>query len=458
MEGKKKTFKKRLLENLAKNKQIDLNDTRYREDDEDLASKKLKVELYNCNDIYEQLYDFIYNEDKKKCESYQNDFEKTKYNSFGSFGQFYSKLHKFSEFTRKELLNKKTPSFNLINALKESNLVPNPTGILKRNGDENIINMNNMKMGDEYIKCLSKSLKIADHLTEIHLSGNRITNQGITPLLMSINDNDNLIKKVSVLDLSFNKLGREGVNTLIELIQNSSCELTHLNLEANCLGNQLISMLVEEIIKNLADKISYLNFGQNNINDDICLCLANMVEQCESLQVLILYWNQLKNYGASQIIGKLKSHKEIKVIDLGWNLIGANLLDQPTREELNKLGKDDSQLLNLECEEIRHNMEILSKKKLNPIKNSVSLFAKELGLLFKGECRELVHLDISHNNIGFMDSQHISIFYKYFNFKRKKKFINLFILKNHTFLDSNRFFITFEILKIKINAIESNII
>ena len=92
-------------------------------------------------------------------------------------------------------------------------------------------------------------------------------------------------------------------------------------------------------------------------------------------------------------------------------MIGANLLEQPTREELNKLGKDDSKLLNLEIEEIKFNMEILSKKKLNPIKNTVSLFAKELKLLFKGECKELVHLDISHNNIGYVDSNFISTIY-----------------------------------------------
>jgi len=421
MEVKKKSFKKRLLENLAKNKEIDLNDSKYKEDEEDLVSKKLKIELYNCYEVSNQLCEFYYNDDKNKCDAFQTDFNKTKYKSVGSFSQFYSKLKKFSEFSRKELLNKKTPSFNLIKALKDSNLVPNPTGILKRNGDENIINLNNMKMGDDYIQCLSKSLKISDHLTELHLSGNRITNQGASPLLSSINENYNLIKRVSVLDLSFNKLGREGINSIIELIQNTSCELTHLNLEANCLGNQLITLLLNEIVKNLSDKIKYLNFGQNNINDDICLYLANLIEECQSLQVLILYWNQFKNYGASQLIGKLKVHKEIKVIDLGWNLIGANLLEQPTREELNKLGKDDTTLLNLECEEIRFNMEILSKKKLNPIKNNISLFAKELGQLFKGECRELVHLDISHNNIGFVDSQHISNIHYFTKPKKKLK-------------------------------------
>lgn len=409
MENNKRiSFKKRLLESMVKDNQMQISEATMGEEEENLESKKLRINILNCNEIFENLYDFVYSDEKEKCEAYQEEFQKTKYNKQGSFSHFYSKLKKFSEFSRKELLSKKTPSFNFINALKESHLVPNPIGILKRNGEENVINLNNMKMGDEYIQSLSKSLKIADHLTELHLSSNRLTNQGIGPLLMSINENKNLIKKISVLDLSYNKLGREAINVLIKLIENSGCELTHLNLEANCLGNQLISLLVNEISKNIPEKIKYLNLGQNNLNDDICLSLANMVENCEVLQVLILYWNQFKNYGASQIISKLKTHSEIRVIDLGWNLIGANLLDQPTRDELNKLGRQDNTLCNLEIEEILVNMEIASKKRLNPIKNSISLFARELGNLFKGECKALVHLDISHNNIGYMDCQHIS--------------------------------------------------
>jgi hypothetical protein len=242
----------------------------------------------------------------------------------------------------------------------------------------------------------------------LHLSGTRLTNQGIGPLLSSLTENHGLMKKMSVLDLSYNKLGSQGIKHIVSFVQNDDCELSHLNLEANCLGNMLIEKLVNEITKNLSNKMRYLNFGQNDLNDDISLSLANMIENCKALEVLILYWNQFKNFGASQIVSKLKNHNEIKILDLGWNLIGANLLEQPTREELNKLGREDETLRNLELEELKVNMEFLSKKKLNAVKNNVSLFAKELGLLFNGDCKELVHLDISHNNIGYIDSQFIS--------------------------------------------------
>ena len=408
MENKKKTFKRRLQESIAKDKNTDFFETKYPDEEKDLASNLLKINLLNCDEVYDQLYDFVYSLDKDKFEINISQFNKTKYNTIGSHSQFYTKMKKFSECKRKDLLQKNTPSFGLIDAMKENNLIPNPVGFLKRNGNENILNLNHMKMGDDYIKCISKSLKVADHLTELHLSGNRITNNGINPLLRSINENSNLIKKISVLDLSFNKLGREAIKELTNLINNFGCELTHINLEANALGNLLVSSLAHEITVNISDRIKYINLGQNNLNDEVALVLANMVENCICLEVLILYWNQFKNFGASQIVNKLKSHTEIKVIDFGWNLIGSNLLEQPSREELNKLGRDDISLLNLEMDELKFNMEILSKKKLNPIKNNVSLFAKELGLLFKGECKELVHLDISHNNIGYIDCQYIS--------------------------------------------------
>jgi hypothetical protein len=408
MEKKKLSFKDRLMENLLKNNEIKINELKYNEESESIESKKLKCTLINSQEIKESFDDFIYKNDKNKFEEFQQIFEKTQYNINGSFGNFYTKLKKFNEFTRKKLLDKKTPSFNFIKALKENNLVTNPIGILKREGEENVINLNNMKMGDDYIKCLGNSLKVADHLTELHLSGNRLTNQGIAPIISSLTENHILIKKMSVLDLSYNKLGSQGIKHIISFVKNDDCELSHLNLEANCLGNMLIEKLINEITKNLSMKMKYLNLGQNNLNDDICLSLANMIDNCKMLEVLILYWNQFKNYGASQIISKLKNHHDIKILDLGWNLIGTNLLEQPTREELNKLGREDATLLNLELEELKVNMEFLSKKKLNSVKNNISLFAKELGQLFNGDCKDLVHLDISHNNIGFIDSQYIS--------------------------------------------------
>jgi len=66
---------------------------------------------------------------------------------------------------------------------------------------------------------------------------------------------------------------------------------------------------------------------------------------------------------------------------------------------------------NAELNEIRSFMELNGKKKLKPLKSTVSLFTKELCELFKNVNNEIVHLDISHNNLNYMDCCQISKIY-----------------------------------------------
>jgi hypothetical protein len=221
--------------------------------------------------------------------------------------------------------------------------------------------------------------------------------------------NSQLNKHITHLDLSFNKIGTEAIEELALFIEEKDCDLAYLNLEANCLGNTNIGSVCSSISKSIPEKIKYLNFAQNNLNDQSSLSISQMVELCTNLQVLILYFNQFKNTGAAMIVNKIKKHVEMRVFDISWNLIGSNLQEYPTREELTKINKNsNSEFNNAELTELKCSMEFNSKKKLSPLKNEVSKFAKELGEMFKEQYCDLIHLDISHNNIGYVDAEHIS--------------------------------------------------
>lgn len=103
--------------------------------DSNLDVLKMNIEVLNYDDVYEQFNDLIFNKNKK-FETNQNEFFKTKYADNGAFNDFYSKLHKSEEFARKEILPFKTPSFNFIDSTKKYKLIPNPVGLLKRDGEE----------------------------------------------------------------------------------------------------------------------------------------------------------------------------------------------------------------------------------------------------------------------------------------------------------------------------------
>ena len=275
-------------------------------------------------------------------------------------------------------------------------------------------------------------MKFSDHLNEIRLGGNRLTSNSINPLLISIKENSRLFKRIEVLDLSYNLISEDCVKRLCDFINDSSCELKEINLEGNNLGDKNVVQISDCIINYLADKLIILNFGKNMISDKGALAMSQIAQNCINLKVLILYWNNIINYFASLIIRSLKKHTELRVLDLSWNSIGNNLLqggmhnDKPREtKKLEKIEKKDSKDAKKEGKNENQKEEVkvtnkdifdfilhsFKKPGLIPISNNpkgISEFAKELGEYFKEEGVDLIHLDISHNNINQIDSAYIS--------------------------------------------------
>ena len=112
---------------------------------EKVANKKLLVEILNL-DIKDTLNEFIFRE--KTDKPFKNlahlthlEIEKTFYVAKDSFPVFFSKLHKFDELQRKGTLDKCTPTMAFIDDCKKEKIYPNPVGIIKREGEENVLNL-----------------------------------------------------------------------------------------------------------------------------------------------------------------------------------------------------------------------------------------------------------------------------------------------------------------------------
>ena len=344
----------------------------------------------------------------------QTDFDKTKYSNENAFGVFYSKYHKNQEYKRKGVTSLSTPSFNFINSLKQYLIIPNPVALVKREGDDSTISVSNHRLGDNYIKCLTSSLEIVDHITTINLSNNRLTDASVIPLLTSIESNSLLIKRLINFDVSYNKISNAGANALKNYISNADCSLEYLNIEGNNLCNDNMGMIIDSIVANLFSKLRYLNIAQNNIGDQIAVNVAALVKACEYLNVLILFQNKFKNYGAGLIMSEIKRHPRLKILDFSWNLIGTKLSEEtPIVEDLIKLSKNpDNRFNNAYIDEMLTSMQyrrIGALNSLPPVRsNKESFFTKELCELFLNKDTELLHLDISYNNINYTDAEKIA--------------------------------------------------
>ena len=372
--------------------------------------KNKYLDLYQCNEIKNNTTELKSTYLNKNYSS--ADFGKTKFLDKNSFNVFYNKVHKDSEIYRKGGDDLKTPSFNLIRATKEFKVVPNPIGVVKKKGEESKLDLNNKKVGDDYIKCVNKSLEISDHLTSLDLGKNRLSDMSLIPLIQTIIKNQNLLRKLTEINLSYNKIGIAATELLCKYMLEYDCSLEVLNLESNGLGINNGKKIIEAIPKYLNNKIRYLNLAKNTLDDDVSTELSLLIKRCELLNVLILYQNQFTNLGAGLLMSELKKHPRIKILDLSWNLIGTNLTDEiPTLDELIKANKNpNNHFDNAYLNEIKFTLQFRKNNSTSPerIGSFVSYFTTQLCELFHNKDIELLHLDISYNNINTLDGKAIS--------------------------------------------------
>ena len=344
------------------------------------------------------------------------EFEKTDYADKNKYKIFYKKSYKDNEIIRKGGIKHETPSFNLIRASKKFRVAPNPIFFAKKDGESNILNLKNKILGDNYIKCLNESLKISNHITSINLEKNRLSDLSLIPLLKTILNNNNLLEKLLEINLSYNKIGVGSVELLVKYMLDYSCFLQNLNMENNSLGNINAIKIMEAISKNLKHEFKYLNLAKNLLDDDIADGLANLIKNCDKLKVLILYQNQLSNKGGGILMKEIKNHSGLKILDLSWNLLGENLDKESSNlNDLLKLKKNNSNLIlnNAYLNEIKYSSLKLERNssysyRNKTTRNKASYFATQLCELFHNKQCELLHLDISYNNINYIDCKEIS--------------------------------------------------
>jgi hypothetical protein len=99
-------------------------------------------------------------------------------------------------------------------------------GLVKFQGESNILNASNYNLGDKYIIAMSSGLKKAKMIEKCFLSSNRITNKGFSELANC------LTHEVSTLDVSYNMIS-ELDDKMMELIGHPEGRLERLNLENN---------------------------------------------------------------------------------------------------------------------------------------------------------------------------------------------------------------------------------
>ena len=376
-----------------------------------------------------------------------NKFKQSNYVTTSCMKEFYVKYSNFNNFSRKYVVENDTPLLAFIKSSNDEKIIPNPLGLVKRSGDQRKLEYNYHKVGDEYIKVLSNSLIYSENFTSIDLSGNRLSNDGVSKLFKIINDNRKLVRNLREVDLSENNLGTENLEELILFLKDADNVIEVLNLYGNMIGDNNTKKICEALNASRECKIISLNLGKNNIHDESLPSICNLLEFCSQIDILNLSHNWFHNKPASKLISRILTNcSELKILDISWNCIGDDLVIIPSFEELanSEIRHPDKNFDNFALEEalgsqklkLRRNPflppltekagkkedkdkknnqsqsnekeEIKEPKKIPVKPKTPSDFAINLGEFFSKTNTELIHLDISHNNINYIDCKFLS--------------------------------------------------
>lgn len=116
--------------------------------------------------------------------------------------------------------------------------MPSKIGMIKKEGPQDKLILDNFKLGDSYIQMLSDGIQ-TQPIKNYHLSGNRITERGANLLLPQIS------KSAKEIYLGSNKIGRTGCEHITSIIGSPNYNIQILNLEDNNLGDIAIANLLK---------------------------------------------------------------------------------------------------------------------------------------------------------------------------------------------------------------------
>ena len=225
-------------------------------------------------------------------------------------------------------------------------------GTPNRNCNITKLDMKDYGLDDSQAEIYSTAFRSLNKLESLNLRGNRLQDSGTSSILDAINKDN-----IRVLDISNNKIGMNGIKSLITILENEDSVLQDLSLENVKLRADALEILCTGLERNLV--LKSLNLSNNKLGSGAGKHIAEMLDTNNCLESLDLHWNQIKGVEAIYMFNALKNNTSLKTLDLSWN----------------PLGQDK-------------------------VSNSIPVISLSLA-----ENERLLHLDLSNNNFSFNDCE-----------------------------------------------------
>ena len=274
-----------------------------------------------------------------------------------------------------KLLDENEPYNIFLRNWKSKSIIPSPMGVVNKSKEVNeVIKLNEYKIGDEYASAFAQSLQSTNHnIVHLNMKNNKLTDGGAKAII------DNLKESIKTIDLSWNpKMGLKAYEWLGGKIGTTFYNLKTLNLDHNNISKRGLEILCDGITYN--DSLTTLSLNHNNLENEHAFAIADLIKY-SSIKILFIAWNKIRDAGGVLIFNALANNRSIQVLDASFNSFSSM--------STNNFG--NSIIRNEEDQEIIN-------------------WCKTAGALNKmfSENSALIHVDLSHNNFSVDDWDEIS--------------------------------------------------
>lgn len=182
------------------------------------------------------------------------------------------------------------------------------------------INFNGYGMGNDRALAYAKALQIKTALktTTFNFSGNGLTETGASALIQAVSD----IGTVTDLDLSNNRIGRLGTESLVKYLKTKGKDtLRKLSLKGNRLGDKWAKLVLSAAEK--CSALDEINLADNSMRSARALS-SLLCSGSNDIQRVDISWNGLRGHRvvADLMEGLTSGNCHIKELILAYNGFG----------------------------------------------------------------------------------------------------------------------------------------
>ena len=188
---------------------------------------------------------------------------------------------------------------------------------LKSNNSLGVLNLSNNHLGgrvmDKFAEALSES-----NLFELNVSWNKIGNEGCEFLSLLLSGGYNGYCTLTKLDISGNEITEVGISKLFAAVRVNS-QLQHLNLKKNNFSTGLSENFLQFLQENIT--VEWLNMSHCFINCEGLAGFMTGLSKNTGIKSLMLYNNLIRDIGAEFLARGLAKNAVLKHLDLSSNKI-----------------------------------------------------------------------------------------------------------------------------------------